>query len=340
MKKAVIIKSITSIALVTSMMIGMAGNLPKRLDKSSSEELSFYTLSGNTFAASRAQAAVQRTVKFTGAVSRTVTVDSGRTLGWILSQYGITAPRGYNYTFKNSYGTGINTNYTITSNETITITKNVNYGQVILHNLGSPSGSPRILNLKTGDKLSSYISMRSDYDKKYLLAVTSSVQYGGKKYFHPKYVPSLVIEPSEPRQEFTGVWIGRGESKTITYTMSRADVQNLRSLVVKEINSLQNGQTVNRVLAAAIVSTITSFLFTPVAGIIVGAATGAIDLGDPSTNAAIQEMQRVKTLCDTALSQGGSMYSMKVQYDYKSNAGYNACLEADVNCKIISFNRI
>lgn len=340
MKKAVIIKSITSIALVTSMMIGMAGNLPKRLDKSSSEELSFYTLSGNSFAASRAQAADIKTVTVKGAVNRTVYAESGSTLGWLIDRYGLTPPSGYNYTYKTAGGTAINRNYTITSNMTINIIKTANSGQIILHNLGSPSGSPRILNVKTGDNLSSYISMRSDYDKKYLLAVTSSVQYGGKKYFHPKYVPSLVIDPSAPRQEFTGIWIGRGESKTITYTMSRADVQNLRSLVVKEINSLQNGQTVNRVLAAAIVSTITSFLFTPVAGIIVGAATGAIDLGDPSTNAAIQEMQRVKTLCDTALSQGGSMYSMKVQYDYKSNAGYNACLEADVNCKIISFNRI
>lgn len=340
MKKAVILKSITSIALVTSMMIGMAGNLPKRLDKSSSEELSFYTLSGNTFAASRAQAAVQRTVKFTGAVSRTVTVDSGRTLGWILSQYGITAPRGYNYTFKNSYGTGINTNYTITSNETITITKNVNYGQVILHNLGSPSGSPRILNLKTGDKLSSYISMRSDYDKKYLLAVTSSVQYGGKKYFHPKYVPSLVIEPSEPRQEFTGVWIGRGESKTITYTMTKSDVQSLRSTVIKEIKDLESGQKANRVVAGIIVGAITSFLCTPLAGFIVGAGSTLVDFGDPSTEAAIKEMYRIKALCDTALSQGGSTYAMKVRYDYKSNKGYNACLEADVNCTIISFNKI
>ena len=340
MKKAVIIKSITSIALVTSMMIGMAGNLPKRLDKSSSEELSFYTLSGNTFAASRAQAAVQRTVKFTGAVSRTVTVDFGRTLGWILSQYGITAPRGYNYTFKNSYGTGINTNYTITSNETITVTKNVNYGQVILHNLGSPSGSPRILNLKTGDKLSSYISMRSDYDKKYLLAVTSSVQYGGKKYFHPKYVPSLVIEPSEPRQEFTGVWIGRGESKTITYTMTKSDVQSLRSTVIKEIKDLESGQKANRVVAGIIVGAITSFLCTPLAGFIVGVGSTLVDPGDPSTEAAIKEMYRIKALCDTALSQGGSKYAMKVRYDYPSSSGYNACLECDVNCQIISFNKI
>ena len=340
MKKAVILKSITSIALVTSMMIGMAGNSPKRLDKSSSEELSFYTLSGNTFAASRAQAAVQRTVKFTGAVSRTVTVDSGRTLGWILSQYGITAPRGYNFTFKNSYGTGINTNYTITSNETITVTKNVNYGQVILHNLGSPSGSPRILNLKTGDKLSSYISMRSDYDKKYLLAVTSSVQYGGKKYFHPKYVPSLVIEPSEPRQEFTGVWIGRGESKTITYTMTKSDVQSLRSTVIKEIKDLESGQKANRVVAGIIVGAITSFLCTPLAGFIVGVGSTLVDPGDPSTEAAIKEMYRIKALCDTALSQGGSKYAMKVRYDYPSSSGYNACLECDVNCQIISFNKI
>ena len=339
MKRAMILKSITSIALVASIMIGTTGVISKKADKASSQEDAFYTLTTNTFSASRAQAANERTVTFRGAATATVKVSSGNTLWYAINQAGFSAPKGYTFTYKIG-GTTINSNYIITANLTIDVVKTPNSGQVILHNLGSPSGSPRIINVKSGDKLSSYVSMRSDYDKKYLLAVTSSVQYGGKKYFHPKYVPSLVIDPSAPRQEFTGVWIGRGESKTITYTMSRADVQNLRSLVIKEINSLQNGQTVNRVLAAAIVSTITSFLFTPVAGIIVGAATGAIDLGDPSTNAAIQEMQRVKTLCDTALSQGGSMYSMKVQYDYKSNAGYNACLEADVNCKIISFNRI
>ena len=338
MQKTMLIKSITSIALVTSMMIGTTGVISKKAEKASSPEDTFYTLTSNTFSASRAQAANERTVTFRGAASATVKVSSGNTLWYAINQAGLKAPKGYTFTYK-AGGTTLSSNYIITANLTIDVVKTPNSGQVILHNLGSPSGSPRIINVKSGDKLSSYVSMRSDYDQKYLLAVTSSVQYGGRKYFHPKYVPSLVIDPSEPRQEFTGIWIGRGQSKTITYTMSRADVQNLRSLVVKEINSLQNGQTVNRVLAAAIVSTITSFLFTPVAGIIVGAATGAIDLGDPSTNAAIQEMQRVKTLCDTALSQGGSMYSMKVQYDYKSNAGYNACLEADVNCKIISFNR-
>lgn len=325
-----ILKSLTSIALVAAMTLGMAGNLPKKAN---------YTLTGNTFTASRAQAAVQRTVTFKGAVSKTVYVSSGNTLWYAINQAGISAPTGYTYTYKIG-GTTINSNYIITANLTIDVVKTPNSGQVILHNLGSPSGSPRILNLKSGDKLTPYISTKSDYDKKYLLAVYSSVQYGGRTYFHPKYTPALIMNPSAPRQEFTGVWIGRGQSQTITYTMTRSDVQALRSAVISEINALENGQAFNRFIATALLSAVTSFLFSPLAGFFVGAASGLVDLGDPSTEAAIAEMNRIKTLCDTALSQGGSKYAMKVRYEYPSNAGYNACLEVDVNCKIISFNRI
>ena len=339
MQKTMLIKSITSIALVTSMMIGTTGVISKKADKASSQEDAFYTLTTNTFSASRAQAANERTVTFRGAATATVKVSSGNTLWYAINQAGLKAPKGYTFTYK-AGGTTLSSNYIITANLTIDVSKTPNSGQVILHNLGSPSGSPRIINVKSGDKLSSYVSMRSDYDKKYLLAVTSSVQYGGKKYFHPKYVPSLVIDPSEPRQEFTGVWIGRGESKTITYTMTKSDVQSLRSTVIKEIKDLESGQKANRVVAGIIVGAITSFLCTPLAGFIVGAGSTLVDFGDPSTEAAIKEMYRIKALCDTALSQGGSTYAMKVRYDYKSNKGYNACLEADVNCTIISFNRI
>lgn len=339
-QKTTLIKSITSIALVTSIMIGTTGVISKKADKASSQEDAFYTLTTNTFSASRAQAADIKTVTVKGAVNRTVYAESGSTLGWLIDRYGLTPPSGYNYTYKTAGGTAINRNYTITSNMTINITKTANSGQIILHNLGSPSGSPRILNVKTGDNLSSYISMRSDYDKKYLLAVTSSVQYGGKKYFHPKYVPSLVIDPSAPRQEFTGLWIGRGESKTITYTMTKSDVKSLKSTVEKEIKDLESGQKANRVVAGIIVGAITSFLCTPLAGFIVGVGSTLVDPGDPSTEAAIKEMYRIKALCDTALSQGGSKYAMKVRYDYPSSSGYNACLECDVNCKIISFNKI
>ena len=337
MKRAMILKSITSIALVASIMIGTTGVISKKADKASTQEAAFYTLTGNSFAASRAQAVVKRTVTFKGAVSKTVSVDSGKTLGQVLSQFGISAPRGYNYTFKNTGGTGINTNYTITRDETITVTKNANSGQVILHNLGSSSGSPRIINVKTGDKLTPYLPMKSDYDQKYLLAVSSSVQYGGKTYFHPKYVPSLIVDSNAARQEFTGIWIGRGQSQTITYTMTRADVQALKNAVEKEIKSLENGQKVNRFVAGTLLTAVTSFVLTPLAGFFVGAASTLVDLGDPSTEAAIQKLKSIKTLCTNALNQSGNKFAMKVRYNYPSNAGYHSCLEVDVDCQIVSF---
>lgn len=338
-QKTTLIKSITSIALVTSIMIGTTGVISKKADKASSQEDAFYTLTTNTFSASRAQAANERTVTFRGAATATVKVSSGNTLWYAINQAGFSAPKGYTFTYKIG-GTTINSNYIITANLTIDVVKTPNSGQVILHNLGSPSGSPRILNLKSGDKLTPYISMKSDYDKKYLLAVYSSVQYGGRTYFHPKYTPALIMDPSAPRQEFTGIWIGRGESKTITYTMTKSDVKSLKSTVEKEIKDLENGQKANRVVAGIIVGAITSFLCTPLAGFIVGVGSTLVDPGDPSTEAAIKEMYRIKALCDTALSQGGSKYAMKVRYDYPSSSGYNACLECDVNCQIISFNRI
>ena len=310
-KKTMIFKNLTSVVLVFAMMIGMVGVISKKVDAATSQDI--------------------KTVTFSGDYNRTVYAQYGSTLGWVLDHFGIEAPRGYNYTFKTAGGTGINRNYTITSNETFKVTKSKNSGQVILHNLGSPSGSPRILNVKTGDKLSSYISEKSDYSEKYLLAVTSSVQYGGKKYFHPKYTPALVIDPSEPRQEFTGIWIGKGQTQTITYTLTKDDVKSLKKTVEEEITSLKNGQWLNRIFTGAIITVAKAYIF--------GKFRPTLGPGDPSTTAAIKEMERLKTLCDTALSQNGSKYAMKVEYKYNSSS-YHAVLEVDVDCKIISFNKI
>ncbi len=310
-RKTKILKNFTSIVLVFAMMIGMVGVISKKVDAATSQDI--------------------KTVTFSGDYNRTVYAQYGSTLGWVLDHFGIEAPRGYTYTFKTAGGTGINRNYTITSNETFKVTKSKNSGQIILHNLGSPSGSPRILNVSTGDKLSSYISMRSDYSEKYLLAVTSSVQYGGKKYFHPQYTPALVIEPSEARQEFTGVWIGKGQTQTITYTMTKDDVKAMKKAVDDEIKSLKRGQVVNHIFTGAIITIAKIFIF--------GSYIPSLGIGDPSTTAAIKALEKLQTQVDTALSQNGKKYAMKVRYTFSASS-YHACLEADVDSQIISFNKI
>ena len=88
---------------------------------------------------------------------------------------------------------------------------------------------------------------------------------------------------------------------------------------------------VNRIFTGAII-TIAKIL-------IVGSYIPCLGIGDPSTTAAIKALEKLQTQVDTALSQNGKKYAMTVRYTFSASS-YHACLEADVDSQIISFNKI